>query len=80
MTESELTVSTVLVQDREMLRSALIDRIEASAEALHKTASRDARFRWRRGGPQKLEERAMRLRIDDLGKCADLLGQIGWRD
>lgn len=58
---------------------ALIERIEASAEALHKTASTSARLRWRRGGPQKLEERAMRLRINDLGKCADLSGTNGGR-
>jgi hypothetical protein len=76
----ELTISTVLVQDREQLRATLLQRIEKSAASLHRTASRGVWERWRRGGPQKMDERSIRLHIDDLNKCADLLGQIGWRD
>ncbi len=79
MANDELMVSTVLVQDPEQLRATLLYRIEQQATKLCAEAG-DADRNWRRGGLSKDREARIRGALDDVNKCVDLLGQIGWRD
>ena len=74
-----LTVSTVLVSDREQFRTMVLDRLAAAAERLGDRAELASR-RQRYDGVLKLHERCITEQLAEIESCRELLGQVGWRD